>query len=173
MLKEEQDAIARRLAFLDSQIEASREVFENAKAHLEDILGLASGAYQLYTSLPNVERRICNLAFFDRINVTEVDRVEGEPHWGMELVLNPGIQATALKAHQSGDAGDYEAFTACVDSYFVTGLVLLGALRLVNRLQSPRSRKPAFLPLASIACGPRGARTHDQRIKSPVLCQLS
>ena len=58
--------------------------------------------------------------------------MEGEPHWGMELMLSPSIQATALQAHQSGDASDYEAFATCVDSSNITGLVLLGAWRLVN-----------------------------------------
>ena len=108
--------------------------------------------------LPNAEGRICNLACFDRISVTEVDHVEGEPHWGMELMLNPSIQATALQAHQSGDAGDYEAFTACVDSSYITGLVgpvgldAFGFANRLPRLAVGEASGRAFVRRPIVAC---------------------
>ena len=51
LLKEEQDHLARRLAFLDSRIDAGQIEYEQAKAHLDDCLALAGDAHAIYMSL--------------------------------------------------------------------------------------------------------------------------
>jgi hypothetical protein len=91
VLKEEQDALTRRLAFLDVQIESHRETYENAKAHLEDLLYLAGGAHALYMSIPDEDRQICNMAFFDRIVATAEEQVEPDPHWAMQPDFPTGL----------------------------------------------------------------------------------
>ncbi|MCL2489142.1 MAG: recombinase family protein [Propionibacteriaceae bacterium] len=101
LLKEEQDRITRRLDLLEAQIGASKEIYENAKAHLDDVLQLAANAYDLYTSLGEADRRLCNQAFFTKIWVSEVDTLTGVPTHGFELVLDPDIQQLAL--HHEAD----------------------------------------------------------------------
>ncbi|MDR2973888.1 MAG: recombinase family protein [Propionibacteriaceae bacterium] len=98
LLKEEQDRIARQLVLLDTRINASREVYENAKAHLDDVLTLAGDVHQLYMSLAPAERRLCNQAFFKHILVNETT---SEPvlHHGFEIICNPKIQQLALNRH--------------------------------------------------------------------------
>ena len=51
LLKEEQERIQRQLDLLTSQIEATKDIYDAAKAHLDDLLELAHNAYDLYTSL--------------------------------------------------------------------------------------------------------------------------
>ncbi|MCL2464088.1 MAG: recombinase family protein, partial [Micrococcales bacterium] len=105
LLKEEQDRIKRRLDLLDAQIGASKEIYENAKAHLDDVLQLAANAYDLYTSLGEADRRLCNQAFFKKIWVSEVDTLTGVPTHGFELVLDPGIQQLALRREADPHVG--------------------------------------------------------------------
>lgn len=60
LLEEEQDRIARRLAFLDSRIDAGQIEYEQAKAHLEDGLALAGDMHAIYISIDDSLRRVCN-----------------------------------------------------------------------------------------------------------------
>ena len=62
LLKKEQDHIARRLAWLDSQLATGNEILDNAKAHLKATLDLCSDAYQLYMNIDD-NLRLCNQAF--------------------------------------------------------------------------------------------------------------
>ncbi|CCH78448.1 conserved hypothetical protein [Nostocoides japonicum T1-X7] len=108
LLKEEQDRISRRLTFLDSRIDASQIEYDQAKAHLEDCLALAGNAHAIYMSLDDSLRRICNQAFFDRINIYEVedtdivDAQHGEP---FDALFDPALQAEALAYDQRLQAG--------------------------------------------------------------------
>ncbi|QIR69948.1 hypothetical protein [Kocuria sp. KD4] len=93
LLKEEQDRIARRLAFLDSRIDAGQVEYDQAKAHLEDCLALARDMHAIYMSIDDSLRRICNQAFFDRINVYELDDggdvVDADPGEPFNTLLDP------------------------------------------------------------------------------------
>ncbi|GAB4086202.1 recombinase family protein [Myceligenerans cantabricum] len=103
LLKEEQDRISRRLAFLDSRIEAGQVEYDQAKAHLEDCLELAGNAHAIYMSLNDSLRRIANQAFFERINIYEIESTDavtadhGEP---FDVLFDPALQADAL-AHDA------------------------------------------------------------------------
>ena len=128
LLKQEQDHIARRLAWLNTQIEAGKEIYENAKAHLKDVLNLAGNAYELYMSLDDNLRRICNQAFFEKIYISDVDTITAQPHQGFATVLNHGIQHAALAANRSGDANNLAAFNNTVQGLNVPGWVELAGL---------------------------------------------
>ncbi|MBL0886170.1 hypothetical protein HGK34_07780 [Myceligenerans sp. I2] len=99
LLKEEQDRISRRLAFLDSRIEAGQVEYDQAKAHLEDCLELAGNAHAIYMSLNDSLRRVANQAFFERINVYEIEHIDavtadhGEP---FDVLFDPAVQGDAL-----------------------------------------------------------------------------
>ncbi|WP_300766563.1 hypothetical protein [uncultured Bifidobacterium sp.] len=49
LMKQEQDKIARRMAFLDAQIDAGDIEYDQAKAHLDDCLRLAGDCHKLCT----------------------------------------------------------------------------------------------------------------------------
>lgn len=109
LLKEEQDRIARRLAFLDSRIDAGQIEYDQAKAHLEDCLALAGDMHSIYMSIEDSLRRICNQAFFDRINVYEIQNtniVDGEPGQPFDALLDPNLHATALTYEAMLRAGE-------------------------------------------------------------------
>ncbi|HPU04687.1 MAG TPA: zinc ribbon domain-containing protein [Rhodoglobus sp.] len=109
LLKEEQDRIARRLVFLDAQIDAGQIEYDQAKAHLEDCLALAGDMHAIYMSIDDSLRRICNQAFFERIHVYEIENADivraehGEP---FDALLDPNLHAAALAYQASVRAGE-------------------------------------------------------------------
>ncbi len=109
LLKEEQDRIARRLTFLDAQIDAGQIEYDQAKAHLEDCLALAGDMHAIYMSIDDSLRRICNQAIFERIHVYEVenvDTVKGEPGEPFDSLLDPNLHAAALTYEARLRAGE-------------------------------------------------------------------
>ncbi len=110
LLKEEQDRLSRRLAFLDSRIEAGEVEYDQAKAHLEDCLALAGNAHAIYMSLDDSLRRIANQAFFERINIYEVesaDTVDAEHGEPFDTLFDPALHTEALAFDARLQAGDY------------------------------------------------------------------
>ncbi len=57
LLKTEQERIAKRLSFLEAQIEAGTLEYEQAQAHLEDCLALAGDCHAIYLSIDDSLRR--------------------------------------------------------------------------------------------------------------------
>lgn len=109
LLKEEQDRLSRRLAFLDSRIEAGEVEYDQAKAHLEDCLALAGNAHAIYMSLDDSLRRIANQAFFERINIYEVesaDTVDAEHGEPFDTLFDPALHTEALAFDARLQAGD-------------------------------------------------------------------
>ena len=121
LLKEQPDHIARRLAWLDTQLAVSQEVFDNANAHLDDVLLLCGYTHALYMSLDDNLRRVCNQAFFEKIRITDADTVTGAPHNGFSTVLHPGVQQAAINASLPGDAPDLASFESTVAGLNITG----------------------------------------------------
>lgn len=79
LLKSEQDRVGRRLAFLESQIEAGDTEYELASAHHDDCLALGKDCYKLNMSIDDSLRRIANQAFFDKLYPSVEGTVIGEP----------------------------------------------------------------------------------------------
>lgn len=96
LLGEEQERIARRLAFLDAQINAGDIEYDQAKAHLEDCLALAGDCHAIYMSIDDSLRRLANQAFFDKIVVMPDDTVDGQPGEPFNILLDPDVQRAAL-----------------------------------------------------------------------------
>ncbi len=104
LLEEEADRISRRLTFLDSRVDASQIEYDQAKAQLEDCLALAGNAHAIYMrpGRPSL-RRICNQAFFDRVNIYEVedtDIVDARRGRPFDALFDPALQAEALAYDQ-------------------------------------------------------------------------
>ncbi|WP_198668736.1 recombinase family protein [Homoserinimonas sp. OAct 916] len=97
LLKTEQDRIARRLAFLNAQVESGDIEYEQAKAHLDDCLALAGDCHQLHMSIDDSLRRIANQAFFSKIYLSEEGTIDGEPGEPFTVFFNPDVQSTAAR----------------------------------------------------------------------------
>lgn len=93
----------------DIDLDPARDEYDQAKAHLEDCLTLAGNAHAIYMSLDDSLRRIRNQAFFDRINVYEVENTDtvdadaGEP---FDTLFHPALHAAALADEARRQAGD-------------------------------------------------------------------
>ena len=101
LLGEEQERIARRLAFLDAQINAGDIEYGQAKAHLEDCLTLAGDCHAIYMSIDDSLRRLANQAFFDKLIVMPDDTVDGQPGEPFNILFNPDVQRAALARQQA------------------------------------------------------------------------
>ena len=89
--------IARRLAFLDAQINAGDIEYEQAKAHLDDCLALAGDMHAIYMSIDDSLRRIADQAFFDKLIVTDDDTIHGEPGVPFKVFLDRDVQTLAVR----------------------------------------------------------------------------
>ncbi|MFD2674399.1 hypothetical protein [Gulosibacter bifidus] len=89
LIGEEQERIARRIAFLEAQIEAGDIEYEQAQAHIDDCLVLVGGCHAIYMSIDDSLRRIANQAIFDKLIVLPEDGIVGEPGGTVQLVLQP------------------------------------------------------------------------------------
>ncbi|SNU02568.1 Site-specific DNA recombinase [Ruaniaceae bacterium KH17] len=96
LLSEEQERIARRLAFLEAQIEAGDIEYGQAQAHIEDCLALAGDCHAIYMSIDDSLRRIANQAFFDKLIVMPEDGIIGEPGEPFDALFNPDVQTRAV-----------------------------------------------------------------------------
>ena len=96
LLGEEQERIARRLAFLEAQIEAGDIEYEQAQAHIDDCLALAGDCHAIYMSIDDSLRRIANQAFFDKLIVLPEDGIVGEPGEPFNAFFNPEVQTRAV-----------------------------------------------------------------------------
>ncbi len=106
LLGEEQDRIARRLAFLEAQIEAGDIEYDQAKAHLDDCLALAGDCHEIYMSIDDSLRRLANQAFFHKLTVASDDTVNAEPGEPFNILFDPAVQHTALaRQHAATESG--------------------------------------------------------------------
>lgn len=95
------ERIARRLAFLDAQIEAGDIEYDQAKAHLEDCLALAGHCHAIYMSMDDSLRRLANQAFFDKLIVMPDETVDGQPGEPFNILFDPDVQRAALARQQA------------------------------------------------------------------------
>lgn len=106
LLANEQDRIARRLAFLDAQIEAGDVEYEQAKAHLDDCLALAGDCHAIYMSIDDSLRRLANQAFFNKLTVTDAGTTDGDPGEPFNILFDPDVQRFAVdRQRQIGESG--------------------------------------------------------------------
>ncbi len=105
LLKTEQDRIARRLGFLEAQIDAGDIEYDRAKAHLDDCLALAGDCHALYLSIDDSLRRTANQAFFDKLYVTTDDQIDGQPGEPFNILFNPDVQRLALRPKAEDESG--------------------------------------------------------------------
>ncbi|GAA3607782.1 hypothetical protein GCM10022199_09450 [Marihabitans asiaticum] len=71
MLKREQDRIVVELDQVTRRINAHFGDYSDARAHLDDALGLLANCADMYRRCDDTNRRLCNQAFFTEVLIDE------------------------------------------------------------------------------------------------------
>lgn len=67
LMQKKQTAMEEELEFLRARIAEHHSDYTDAKAHLDDCLGLLKDCHAIYKNADDANRRLCNQAFFERI----------------------------------------------------------------------------------------------------------
>ena len=96
MLKREQDRIVAELDQVTRRIDAHFGDYAEARAHLDDALGLLGDCADIYTRCDDTNRRLCNQAFFTKVFIDEDNELRVEHNRPFEMQLDPQVNANAL-----------------------------------------------------------------------------
>ena len=96
VLKREQDRITAELDKVTQRIDAHYGDYADARAHLDDALGLLANCADIYSRCDDTNRRLCNQAFFTKVYIDEDDELRVEHNRPFEMLLDPQVNANAL-----------------------------------------------------------------------------
>ena len=96
MLQREQDRIVAELDQVTRRIDAHFGDYAEARAHLDDALGLLGDCADIYTRCDDTNRRLCNQAFFTKVFIDEDNELRVEHNRPFEMQLDPQVNANAL-----------------------------------------------------------------------------
>ncbi|WP_285116906.1 recombinase family protein [Propionibacterium freudenreichii] len=96
VLKREQDRIVAELDQVTRRIDAHFGDYADARAHLDDALGLLANCADIYTRCDDTNRRLCNQAFFTKVYIDEDNELRVEHNRPFEMLLDPQVNANAL-----------------------------------------------------------------------------
>jgi hypothetical protein len=138
MLKREQSRIGAALETSDNRIAAHNDEYLEAWENLEDSLGLLANVSDIYRRCDDLNRRLCNQAFFTRTTIDEDGerRVRVEYQKPFDLLCDPEVQGNALnwaaEARKKGQAQTGPRMVPLVESLNLAQagscLTLLGLL---------------------------------------------
>ena len=78
------------------RIDAHHGDYADARAHLDDALGLLANCADIYTRCDDTNRRLCNQAFFTKVYIDEDNELRVEHNRPFEMLLDPQVNANAL-----------------------------------------------------------------------------
>ena len=96
VLKREQDRILAELDKVTRRIDAHFGDYADARAHLDDALGLLANCADIYARCDDTNRRLCNQAFFTKVYIDEDTELRVEHNRPFEMLLDPQVNANAL-----------------------------------------------------------------------------
>ena len=96
VLKREQDRIVAELDKVTRRIDAHFGDYADARAHLDDALGLLANCADIYARCDDTNRRLCNQAFFTKVFIDEDNELRVEHNRPFEMLLDPQVNANAL-----------------------------------------------------------------------------
>lgn len=147
VLKREQDRILGELDRLNRRIDAHHGDYADARAHLDDALGLLANCADIYQRCDDANRRLCNQAFFTKVYIDEDNELRVENKRPFETLLDPEVNANALNWTQNGN----KARTPANDSIgkgssLVRGVELRGIEPLTYSMRTSRATNCAIAP---------------------------
>ena len=78
------------------RIDAHYGDYAEARAHLDDALGLLANCADIYARCDDTNRRLCNQAFFTKVYIDEDSELRVEHNRPFEMLLDPRVNANAL-----------------------------------------------------------------------------
>ena len=96
VLKREQDRIGAELDKVTRRIDAHFGDYADARAHLDDALGLLANCADIYARCDDTNRRLCNQAFFTKVFIDEDNELRVEHNRPFQMLLDPQVNANAL-----------------------------------------------------------------------------
>lgn len=78
VLKRRQDRITGELDKVASAIDAHYGAYADARAHLDDALGLLANCADIYARCDDTNRRLCNQAYFTKVFIDEDNELRVE-----------------------------------------------------------------------------------------------
>ena len=96
VLKREQDRITGELDKVTRRIDAHYGDYADARAHLDDALGLLANCADIYARCDDTNRRLCNQAFFTKVYIDEDNELRVEHNRPFEMLLDPQVNANVL-----------------------------------------------------------------------------
>ena len=96
VLQREQDRIVPELDQVTRRIDAHFGDYADARAHLDDALGLLANCADIYTRCDDTSRRLYNQAFFTKVFIDEDNELRVEHNRPFEMLLDPQVNANAL-----------------------------------------------------------------------------
>ena len=125
MLKREQRRITASLENIETYIKAHNHQYLEARENLEDSLGLLANISEIYERCDDLNRRLCNQAFFTAIYIDEDGdrRIRVDFQHPFDTLCDPEIQGNALNwAAEAKKKGETQTGTRMVP--LVAGLNL-------------------------------------------------
>ncbi|GAB3056271.1 hypothetical protein GCM10027079_22980 [Sediminivirga luteola] len=95
LLKREQDRLQVELTAVNSRLEDHHSDYADARAHLEDSLGLLGEVSTVYTRGDDQVRRLCNQAFFTKLYIDEDGEVQADIARPYNMLLDPAVHTQA------------------------------------------------------------------------------
>ena len=96
VLKREQNRITGKLDKVTRRIDAHYGDYAEARAHLDDALGLLANCADIYARCDDTNRRLGNQAFFTKVYIDEDSELRVKHNRPLEMLLDPQVNANAL-----------------------------------------------------------------------------
>ena len=115
LLKQEQAPIGAELESINNRIAAHHDQYAEARANLEDSIGLVAHAADIYRRCDDANRRLCNQAFFTAIFIDDDGEPRVEYQRPYDTLCDPEVQANALNwAAEAKEKGEVQTQTRAV-----------------------------------------------------------
>ena len=150
VLKREQDRIVAELDQVTRRIDAHHGDYADARAHLDDALGLLTNCADIYARCDDTNRRLCNQAFFTKVFIDEDNELRVEHNRPFEMLLDPQVNANALTwAADADNARTSTNVSVGKGSSLVRGVELGGFEPPTFSLRTRRATNCAIAPRTS------------------------
>ena len=132
---------------VNRRIDAHYGDYADARAHLDDALGLLAYCAGIYARCDDTNRRLCNQAFFTKVFIDEDNELRVEHNRPFEMLLDPQVNANALTwAADTNKARTSTNIDVGKGSSLVRGVELRGFEPLTSSMPWKRATNCAIAP---------------------------
>ena len=96
VLKRERNQISGELDLVNRRLDTHHGEYADARAHLDDALGLPSNCADIYARCDDANRRLCNQVLFTKTYVEKDDELPVESARPFEMMLDPAFSTDVI-----------------------------------------------------------------------------